>query len=89
MQITTSDNFVYSLTRRSDGWVIVEGDGEAIEALVETITLAGSEMVPVGDDYVPSGVQVLPGENGPSNRQLALRDGTAALWLQFEVLNYL
>lgn len=89
MKLTTSDNHTYTLTKRDDGWIEVEAAPEAVEVMLDTITLTGTQEVPLGDVYVPSGVQVLREANRLSDRRVALREGTVAMWLQFEVLNYL
>lgn len=89
MNLTTSDNYSYKLTRIDAETIEVEADPEAIEAMLDTITLVGTQEVPVGDVYRPSGVQVLMDSGRPSDRRIALREGTAAMWVQFEILNYL
>lgn len=89
MRVRTADNYDYTLTRRDDGLVEVSGSPEAVEALVDTIVLCGSETVPVSGEYKPTGVQLVRDENGPLKCRVAMHEGTVALWLQFEVLNYL
>lgn len=89
MRILTSDDYEYELTKRDDGFVVVESTPEGLEVLLDTITLAGTATALVRGEERSSGVQVLYDEDRPSDRRVAVQPGTVAMWLSFEVLNYL
>lgn len=57
-----------------DGWCTITGDAASLEIVLDSIVLSGTE----------EGSGVTPIEGG-----LRVREGTLALWLQFEVLNFL
>lgn len=73
MKIETKD---YSVLIKSlgDGWCTIEGSEKSLEIVTDSIVLSGTEE--------GSGVMPIPGG-------LKVREGTLALWLQFECLNYL
>ena len=73
MKIETKD---YSVLIKSlgDGWCTIEGSEKSLEIVTDSIVLSGTE----------EGSGVMPIHGG-----LKVREGTLALWLQFEVLNYL
>lgn len=89
MKITTSDNYSYTFATRSDGLVEVESSAEGIEVMLDTITLSGTTTASVDGVERPTGVQVVHGQNGPSDRRVAVQPGTLAMWVGFEILNYL
>lgn len=75
MKVVTTDGHEYVIHKTdTEGLVSIEGSEEALEVLDDSITLAG-----ISDDnsvYVKS----------PGTRYM--HEGSAALWLQFELLNY-
>lgn len=75
MKVVTTDGFDYNITRSEEaGLVCIEANEDALSALDDTITLAG-----ISDDnsvYVKT----------PNSRHV--HEGTAAMWLQFEFLNF-
>lgn len=89
MRILTSDDYEYKLTRRDDGYIVLESTPEGIEVLLDTITLAGTATATVRGEERSSGIQVPYEGDRLSERRVAVHPGTAAMWLSFEVLNYL
>lgn len=73
MRIETKD-FTVDIVAVGDGWQEIRGDAESIQTVLDTIVLSGAE----------EGSGVLPIQGG-----LRAREGTVALWLQFEILNYM
>lgn len=73
VRVTTKD-FDVEIKATGDGWMRIDGSAEDLKTVTNTIVLAGAE-----ED---SGV-------APDNGGLRVREGTVALWLSFEVLNYL
>jgi hypothetical protein len=77
MHIVTSDGYEYMITRISETEVEVSGNPEALQVLTDSAILGGTDQDHPG---------VMPIEDG---QVLRMSEGTAALWLSFEVLNYL
>lgn len=75
MHIVTSDGYEYMITRISETEVEVSGDPEALQVLTDSAILGGTDQDHPG---------VMPMKDG-----LRMSEGTVALWLSFEVLNYL
>ena len=75
MKVVTTDGHEYMIHKTdTEGLVSIEGSDKALEVLDDTVVLAGMS----ADDsiYVKS----------PGTRYM--HEGRAALWLQFELLNF-
>lgn len=73
VRIETKD-YTVELKSLGDGWCSITGDTGSLEIVTDSIVLSGTEE--------GSGVVPFPGG-------LRVREGTLALWLQFECLNFL
>lgn len=76
LELTTADGFEYRLTKdHLTDYVTVTAPPDALQALDDTLQLAGLS----GDDHTVI--------RHPDSR--VVHEGTAAMWVQFEILNYL
>ena len=76
MKVVTTDGHEYTITRtENEGLVAITGSDEALQCFDDTVVLAGLSE----DDFTYY--------RSPGTRYL--HEGTAAMWIQFEVLNYL
>lgn len=73
MKIETKD-YTVEVVAKEDGWQEIYGDADSIQTVLDTIVLSGAE----------EGSGVLPIQGG-----LRAREGTVALWMSFEILNFL
>lgn len=90
MKVTTSDGHTLIFLRDPEEheYVLVSGDEEALEVFIDTVTLAGAAEVASGDETRSTGVEPLIISLEPLERNLRVHEGTLALFLQFELLNY-
>lgn len=87
MRVSTTDGHDYRIKRDGDsGWIHVSGSQVALNTFIDTVALTGTEE---SDENRPTGVDLRRDPDSPSDRILRVREGTVALWLQFECLNYL
>lgn len=73
MKIETKD-YTVEIKHIGNGWCEISGDEQSLQTVLDTVVLSGAE----------EGTGVMPIPNG-----LRAHEGTVALWLQFEVLNFL
>lgn len=89
MKVTTDDYELDFVRIEAGGMVEVSGNAESLECFTAGVQLAGASE----DRHGPSRVEVVresvEGPQGPENGILRVTDGTLALWLSFEALNYL
>lgn len=83
MEIVT-DDYVLRF-RRMAGYVRVTGDSDSLDKFTSTVTLAGASE----GAQEPNGVVVEQSPTDDVYGVLRASDGTVALFLEFEVLNYL
>lgn len=88
MRVTT-DDYELEIRRVSAGMVEVSGDVESLECFTAGVLLAGASRGPDGASRVEVVREPAEGLKGPENGVYRVTEGTAALWLSFEVLNYL
>lgn len=84
MKITTED-YELELSRVGPETVEVSGSSESLECFKAGVQLAGASRGPEGS----SKVEVVRESGEGLNGALRASEGTVALWLSFEVLNYL
>lgn len=88
MRITT-DDYEIELRRVSAEEVEVSGSIDSLECFKAGVHLAGASRGPEGISKVEVVRESGEGLEGPENGVYRVTEGTAALWLSFEVLNYL
>lgn len=88
MRVTT-DDYELGLLRVSATEVEVSGSRESLECFTAGVALAGASRGPTGASKVEVVREPIEGLEGPENGILRVTEGTVALWLSFESLNYL
>lgn len=84
MRVTTED-YELDLSRVGPETVEVSGSRESLECFKAGVQLAGASRGPEGANRV----EVVREPNGVLKGVLRASEGTVALWLSFEALNYL